>query len=44
MNEGDEVEFEVSEGRKGPEAQNVVVTKKAPRQERTYRRNPNYRF
>ncbi|MFX0099806.1 MAG: cold-shock protein [Candidatus Hodarchaeota archaeon] len=34
LNEGDEVEFEVQPGQKGPEAINVVVTKKAPRPER----------
>lgn len=31
LNENDEVEFEVTEGDKGPQAANVVVTKKAPR-------------
>lgn len=27
LNEGDEVEFEVTQGNKGPQASNVVVTK-----------------
>ncbi|HEY0087960.1 MAG TPA: cold-shock protein [Candidatus Lokiarchaeia archaeon] len=31
LNENDEIEFEVTEGQKGPQASNVVVTKKAPR-------------
>ncbi len=31
LNENDEVEFEVTEGQKGPQASEVVVTKKAPR-------------
>ncbi len=35
LNEADEVEYEVVEGAKGMEARNVVVTKKAPRQERS---------
>ena len=30
LNENDEVEFEVTQGEKGPQASNVVVTKKAP--------------
>ena len=30
LNEGDEVEFEISQGVKGPEAKQVKVTKKAP--------------
>ena len=32
--EGDEVEFEISEGNKGPQASNVSVTKKGPRPEK----------
>jgi CspA family cold shock protein len=34
--EGDEVEFEVTQGQKGPQASDVKVTKQAPRQ---FRRN-----
>jgi len=30
LNENDEVEFETTQGEKGPQASNVVVTKKAP--------------
>ena len=30
--EGDIVEYEVSQGQKGPQASNVVVTEKGPRQ------------
>ena len=30
LNENDEVEFDVEQGEKGPQANNVVVTKKAP--------------
>ena len=33
LNENDEVEYEVTEGQKGPQASNVVVTKKAPPQQ-----------
>ena len=33
LNENDEVEFELTEGQKGPQASNVVVTKKAPPQQ-----------
>ena len=32
LNENDEVEFDVVQGEKGPQASNVVVTKKAPPQ------------
>ncbi len=32
LNENDKVEFDVSEGQKGPQASNVVVTERAPRQ------------
>lgn len=39
LHEGDEVDFEVGEGRKGPEAKNVTVTKAAPRQQRAPRRD-----
>ena len=33
LNENDKVEFEVTEGQKGPQASNVVVTEAAPRQQ-----------
>ena len=36
LNENDKVEFEVVAGDKGPQASNVVVTEKAPRQKRKY--------
>jgi CspA family cold shock protein len=39
LNDGDEVEFETSEGQKGLEAKEVVVTKKAPPSERPPRRS-----
>ena len=38
LNENDEVEFEVTQGEKGPQASNVVVTKKAPPQQRSSNR------
>ena len=34
LNEGDKVTFDVTEGQKGPQANNVVVTEHAPRQHR----------
>ncbi|TFG18694.1 MAG: cold shock domain-containing protein [Promethearchaeota archaeon] len=37
LNENDEVEFEITEGQKGPQASNVTVTKRAPRQFGGYR-------
>ena len=45
LNEGDEVTFEVEEGQKGPQAVSVIVTKRAPRQERRrdYQVGGNYR-
>ena len=36
LNENDKVEFDVVEGEKGPQASNVVVTEKAPRQFNSY--------
>ena len=36
LNENDEVEFELTEGQKGPQASNVVVTKKAPPQQSSF--------
>jgi len=38
LNENDKVEFEVTEGQKGPQASNVVVTEKAPPQLDSYSR------
>jgi len=38
LNENDKVEFEVTEGQKGPQASNVVVTEKAPPQFNSYNR------
>ncbi len=32
LNENDKVEFDITEGQKGPQASNVVVTEKAPQQ------------
>ena len=37
LHDGDEVEYEVGEGEKGPNAINVVVTKAAPRPQRRRR-------
>ncbi|MGV9200540.1 MAG: cold-shock protein [Promethearchaeia archaeon] len=36
MYEGDKVEFEIVEGEKGPQAENVEVTEEAPRRRRRY--------
>ena len=46
LNENDEVEFDIIEGQKGPQASNVVVTKKAPQQYNPYNRGGrrDYRF
>jgi len=38
LNENDKVEFDVTEGQKGPQASNVVVTEKAPPQFGSYSR------
>ncbi|MEJ2278473.1 MAG: cold-shock protein [Candidatus Lokiarchaeota archaeon] len=42
LNENDKVEFEVVEGKKGPQASEVVVTERAPRQYNKGRRG--FRF
>ncbi len=44
LNENDEVTFDVEEGQKGPEAKNVVITKKAPVQERKPRERRNFSY
>ena len=36
--QGDKVEFEITEGEKGPQAVNVKVTEKAPRQNSYHKR------
>ncbi len=36
LNEGDEVEFETEQGKKGLQAKNVKVTRAAPAQKRRY--------
>ncbi|MHA1803295.1 MAG: cold-shock protein [Promethearchaeota archaeon] len=41
LNEDDKVEFDITEGQKGPQASNVVVTEAAPRKHSSYK---NYRF
>jgi len=41
LNENDKVEFDVVDGQKGPQASNVVVTEKAPRQ---YGNRRNFRY
>ena len=38
LNENDKVEFDVTDGQKGPQASNVVVTEKAPQQFGSYNR------
>lgn len=38
LHENDKVEFDVTEGQKGPQASNVVVTEKAPQQFGSYNR------
>lgn len=45
LNENDKVEFDVVQGEKGPQASNVVVTEKAPRQFNSYNKGKrNYRY
>ena len=39
LNQNDEVTYEITEGQKGPQASNVVVTKKAPPQPRPSRQS-----
>jgi CspA family cold shock protein len=42
LNENDKVEFDVVEGQKGPQANNVVVTEKGP--PNPYNRGKSFRF
>jgi CspA family cold shock protein len=44
LNENDKVEFDVTEGQKGPQASNVVVTEKAPPNPYGRDRAKNFRF
>lgn len=44
LNENDKVEFEVTEGQKGPQASNVVVTEAAPRQKYNSGGSRSYRY
>jgi CspA family cold shock protein len=47
LNENDKVEFEVTQGQKGPQATNVTVTERAPRTFKPSNRGggrKNYRF
>jgi CspA family cold shock protein len=39
LHENDKVEFDVTDGQKGPQASNVVVTEKAPQQFGSYNRS-----
>ena len=47
LNENDKVEFVVIQGQKGPQASNVTVTEKAPRQNNPYNKGGgrrNFRY
>jgi len=44
LNENDQVEFDIVEGQKGPQASNVVVTEKAPQQYNPYDRGGKRSF
>ncbi len=41
LNEGDEVEFEIGQGQKGPQARNVTVTSAAPQRDDDHSRFGN---
>ena len=44
LNEGDEVEFEVGQGNKGPQARDVVVTRAAPQSDGGFRAGGRQRY
>ncbi len=44
LNENDKVEFDVTEGQKGPQASNVVVTEKAPETFNSYKKGGRRNF